>query len=213
MRTIGEVIRQARVKKKLSRVELKKETKIKKEFIEAIEKEEWNKLPELPVVTGFVKNIAQALGLNKTKIVALLRRDYPPKTLRISPKPDVSDKFTWSPRLTFFVGVFLVAFLIIFYLGLQYINFVSPPSLTVDNPQEAQVISENMLSVSGTTDADATVSVNNQPVLIKEGGEFETEIEIFEGTYEVVVIATSRSGKETVIRRKIVPELEESTRE
>lgn len=208
MRTIGEVIRQARVKKKLSRAKLEQETKIRREFIEAVEKQEWSKLPELPVVTGFVKNIAQTLGLNKEQTVALLRRDYPPKNLRISPKPDISDKFTWSPRLTFFVGVFLVAFLIIVYLGLQYVNFISPPSLAVDHPQETQVVSENTLRVSGATDVDATVSVNNQPVLIKENGEFETEIEIFEGTNEVVVIATSRSGKQTIIRRKIIPKLE-----
>ena len=40
-----------------------------------------------------------------------------------------------------------------------------------------------------------------------ENGYFSAKIEIFEGTSEVVVIAKTRSGKETVIRRKIVPEL------
>ena len=43
--------------------------------------------------------------------------------------------------------------------------------------------------------------------IVGEDGTFETEIEIFEGTGEVVVVAKSRSGKETVVARKIKPEL------
>src|SRR3989344_7090733 len=108
MKTIGQAIKETRVKKNISFSKLAAITKIKKEFIQAIEKENWQLLPEYPVVTGFVKNIAQALGLNRKGIVALLRRDYPPKELTINPKPDVAREFVWSPKLTFFAGIALV---------------------------------------------------------------------------------------------------------
>ena len=207
MKTVGKTIKEARVKKKLSKEKLEKETKIKKEFIDLIEKEIWEKLPEYPVVVGFVKKISSVLALNEKHVVALLRRDYPPKILRVNPKPDVSSKFTWSPRLTFLAGIILVMVIILGYLGIQYVHFVSPPQLEITVPTDSQVVREENLRVVGKTNPGASVLVNNQPVIVSDNGEFSAEIEIFEGTEEVTVIARSRSGKETVIRRKIIPEL------
>jgi len=203
MRSIGEVIKQARSEKKFSLAKLEKETKIKKGFIEALEKGDWKNLPELPVITGFVKNIAGALKINKKQMVALLRRDYPPKKLRVNPKPDVSDKFIWSPKLTFLIGSLTVFFTILTYLGFQYKSFTALPSLEIETPQENQVVTKNILTVSGLTDTETTIKVNNQPVLVDENGRFSAEIEVFEGTEKIVIKATSRSGKETEVTRKI----------
>jgi len=77
----------------------------------------------------------------------------------------------------------------------------------VEQPKDEQVVGERQVLVSGKVNPEATLKVNNQPVLVNEDGTFEVEIEIFEGTSEIVVVAKSRSGKETVIRRKIKPEL------
>lgn len=208
METIGKVLKKARVRKRFSQARLEKETKIKREFIEAVEKEEWKKLPEFPVVLGFVKNLGRTLALDQKRVVALLRRDYPPRSLRINPKPDVSDKFIWSPRFTFVVGVAVVVVIILGYLSFQYKKFISPPNLEVYEPAEGETIIEQKVFVLGITDPDAVIKINNQLVLVSEEGEFEAEIEIFKGTEELVIRAVSRSGKETIIRRKIIPELE-----
>lgn len=209
MKTIGETLKEKRKEKNLSLADLEKETKIKPEFIKAIELGKWEDLPERPVVSGFVKNIAESLGMDTKQAAAIFRRDYPPdKNLRINPKPDLTKKFKWSPRLTFFVGVFAIFLVTISYLALQYMGFVSPPTLLVNSPEENQVVNERMVVVSGSTDPEAQVLVNNQPVIVEKTGEFRTEVEIFEGTEEIVVKAVSRSGKETVVTRKIEPELE-----
>ena len=208
MKTIGETLKETRIRKKYSRARLEEETKIKKEFIEAIEKGNWEDLPEYPVVQGFVKSIATTLKVNEKQTVARLRRDYPPKKLRISPKPDVSDKFVWSPKLTFLVGVVAVSLIVLSYLTFQYIDFISPPPLSVDRPKDGEVINQNTIIISGKSDPEAVVKVNNQLVLVEEDGSFYSEIEIFEGTEEIEVKAISRSGKETVVRRKIIPRLD-----
>ena len=207
MRTIGEIIKDARVKKKYSLNKLEFVTKIKKGYLEALEKENWVTLPEYPVIQGFVRNVASSLKLDKRQIAALLRRDYPPKALRINPKPDIAEKFIWSPKMTFVTGVAIVAILVLGYLGLQYFSFISPPELTLEGPKEEEVVKEREVKVFGVTDPEAVVTVNNQPALISEDGRFSVTIEIFEGTEEIVVIAKSRSGKETKISRKIKPEL------
>ncbi|MCL5019658.1 MAG: helix-turn-helix domain-containing protein, partial [Patescibacteria group bacterium] len=107
MKNIGEFIKYFRLKKKLSREKLEAKTKIKKEFIEAIENLKWDELPDYPVVSGFVKNIAKALDQDERHLSALLRRDYPPKDLKVSPN-QIKEKFKWSPRSTFVTGIAVV---------------------------------------------------------------------------------------------------------
>lgn len=208
MKTIGKVLKETRVRKKYSRVKLEKETKIKKDFIKAIEEEDWDSLPEYPVVAGFIRSMSGVLKVDRKQAAARLRRDYPPKSLRINPKPDVSSKFTWSPRLTFIAGVLVVSAIIVSYLGFQYIGFISPPPLTVESPNDGDIVKDRVIQVSGKTDPNAVIRVNNQPVLVAEDGSFVSQIEVYQGTHFIEVRAVSRSGKESVVKRKIIPELE-----
>jgi transcriptional regulator with XRE-family HTH domain len=208
MKTIGKFLKHARLKNKHTREDLAKETKIKKDFIEAIENESWERLPEYPVILGFVKKIAQSLGVKQEQAIAILRRDYPPKTLPVNPNPDIDSKFIWSPKLTFISGVVVVVLVVLGYLGFQYFKFVSPPELKVSQPVEGIIVEERSLLVTGKTEVDATIRVNNQPVLVDDNGNFETEIEINESTSEIQIEAVSRSGKVTIVKRTINPGFE-----
>ena len=204
MKTIGQILKNARVKKKYSLAKLEDLTKIRKEFIDSIEKENWENLPAFPTIFGFVKSISAPLGLDERTASATLKRDYPPKDLTISPKPDISSKFTWTPKLTFALGIGVVILSILGYLIFQYSRFTSAPSLKVESPKEGQVVSGNAVLVFGSTDSDAKVIINNQPVLVDADGKFSVSIEVVSETKEIITKAISRSGKETVVSRKIV---------
>ena len=207
MRQIGTYIREARLKKKYSLSHLEGMTRIKREFLDAIERESWEALPAFSVVSGFVKSIAKALELDEKQTSAFLRRDYPPKDIRINPKPDVSDRFFWTPKFTFFAGVFLIFALIVGYLGFQYVNFISPPKLEVIVPKEGQIVTRQFFNVEGKVSPDSTVKVNNQLATVEDDGSFSSQIEVSNILAEVVVSAVSRSGKETIIHRTIKPDL------
>jgi len=203
MRKIGDFIKDARLAKRLSRKDLGEKTKIKQSFIEAIEKEEWEKLPPFPVVMGFVKSISHFLDIDDRETIAILKRDYPIKPVVISPKPDVETRFVWSPRKTFLVGVAIIVFLVAGYLGFQYKKFLSPPNLMVNEPKEGQNIKVGETHVAGTTDPDASIKVNNQPALVSDKGDWETDIDVDKNTTTIVVESLSRSGKKTIVNRKI----------
>jgi cytoskeletal protein RodZ len=203
MKTIGQIINSARVKKKLSLRKLEEETKIKATFIDSIEKEKWNDLPAFPTISGFVKSISAPLGIDEKMAIAVLKRDYPPKKLNINPKPGVPLQLTWSPKLTFIIGTSVIVLVVLSYLGYQYLRFISPPGLTVESPKENQIVSGNSVPVFGTTDSDVKITVDNQPVLVDQDGKFSTNIEITGTTKEVDIVATSRSGKVRGISRKI----------
>lgn len=207
MQKIGSFLAESRLKKKYSISRLEEETRIKSVFLESLEKEDWGSLPDFPVVSGFVKNISKALGANEKTALALLRRDYPKQEVNLNPKPDVSNNFSWTPKLTFFVGVVVIVCLILGYLGFQYAGFINPPRLEVTAPKEGETIKKVEYEVRGKTDSGATVKVNNQPALVDDSGNFKTEIEVSKDLNEVVVKATSRSGKETTVSRTIKVEL------
>jgi cytoskeletal protein RodZ len=208
MLTIGEHFKKVRHARGITLDELENKTKIKRVFLRSIEKDEWQKLPEYPVLFGFIKNIAKALGMDEAKAVAIFRRDYPLPELSLTPKPPLKKEFRIGPRLTFLVGIALVIVILLSYLGFQYFKFVRPPALNVLEPTQGQVVRKKTLKISGKTDPDAVVKVNNQPVLVSNDGNFETEIDIFEGTHQVDIVAISRSGKVTAIKRTINPQLE-----
>lgn len=210
MKTIGLYLREQRKRKNLSFEDLSAKTKIRREFLVSVEKEEWDKLPEFSVVSGFVKNMADAVEMDRQQAVALLRRDYSLRNAKaeVNPRPEVPREFRLSPQLTFILGVGAVIGAIAFYLLFQYFSFTRPPALAIYTPEEEEIVFEQELSVTGKTDPGTTVIVNSQPALVQEDGLFATTIEITQNSTIIDVVAKSRAGKETRISRKIKPELE-----
>lgn len=203
MKTIGQILKDARIKKKYSLNRVEEITKIKKQFIDLIEKQRWSSLPPFPTVFGFVSSLSTSLGIDEKMAVAVLRRDYPPKKLSINPKPDMASKFSWNPKLTFAIGIATVLILIFGYLGFIYTKFISSPDLKIESPKEGQIVSGREVLVFGSTGSDAKIEVNNQPVLVDENGKFSVNIEVTAETKEIVVRAISRSGKTTEIKRTV----------
>lgn len=203
LKTFGQVIRESRLEKHFTLDDLETATKIRRNFLVAIEKENWGVLPEYPVLQGFVRSIGHALDTDENKLVAFLRRDYPPKQLPVNPKPDIEKKVRWSPRLTFVLGVLAIMLVVVGYLVYQYSVFVSPPNLVVDNPPDNFVTPELKVTVSGKTSSDATVTVNSQPFVVESDGKFAGEIEITPETNSLEIKATSRAGRASTLTRKI----------
>lgn len=203
MKTVGQILKEARLAKNISLRKLENLTKIKKEFILSIEDNNWDKLPDFPVISGFVKNLAVSLGVDPTKINAILRRDYLPKKLNINPKPDIIHKFSWSPKFTFIVGIGVLIIFVLSYLGIEYSKFISPPHLQIINPLENEIVLSNKVTVKGKTASDVNLTVNNQPIIVDQDGNFVGEIEITNETNDLLFVAISRFGKTSQKSRNI----------
>ncbi|SRR6266404_4455755 len=213
MKTVGDLIQEARLAKGYSKEKLGEITHIRASFITAIEKADWEALPEFAVTLGFIKSIAHFLDMSENQATSVFKRDYPPKLkgfldsarndMNGPRSKEIGKKFRWGPRLTFLAGVLIVISIVLGYLGFQYRKFNMPPSLTVSEPTQNQVITGSFLTVKGKTDSDAVVLVNDQPVTIDGSGYFSTQIDVAKSTAYVKVTAKSRGGKVTIISRTI----------
>ena len=72
---IGATLREARLNKKISLDELQQMTKIQKRYLEALEQGDFDRLPGEYYVRTFIRQYAQAVGINGEKLVAAFDGD------------------------------------------------------------------------------------------------------------------------------------------
>jgi cytoskeleton protein RodZ len=111
----GERLKRERELREVSMDELTKATRISARFVQALENEDWEKLPGGVFGHGFVRTIARYLGLNEEALLGeydLARADHlaaaPPKVEERIPSPP-----KWLP-------VAAVVILLLFVVGLFY---------------------------------------------------------------------------------------------
>ncbi|MCL5438358.1 MAG: helix-turn-helix domain-containing protein [Patescibacteria group bacterium] len=207
MLKIGQKLREERVKKNLTLEEISKATKIRASFLSAIEKGDYKKLPSPTYAQGFVKNYAEFLGLSSNKASALLRREFDEeKALRILPKglagkedfPVEGIKIRKIPII-----IILIFLIVLGYIIFQYrYTFLNPP-LEINSPKENAVIDSEIVEISGKTDSNSMVSVNNNPISVSDDGTFKKDIDLFPGKSTIKIKVTNRFGKETIIERHV----------
>lgn len=73
--TVGERLRAAREKKKLSLEDIAAQTRIPQRHLESIENADWDKLPAPTYTVGFAKSYASAVGLDRTDVGDQLREE------------------------------------------------------------------------------------------------------------------------------------------
>ena len=75
--SIGQVLRTAREDKKLKLSDIAEKTKIKRTFLEYLENDEFEKLPNVITAKGFTKVYAEVLGLNAQELGETFSRRFP----------------------------------------------------------------------------------------------------------------------------------------
>ncbi len=208
MRTVGQILKEEREAKFYSLDEIEKATKIRKELLKALEEDDYSKLPPPTFVQGFIKNYGKFLGLNVEKLLAIFRREFsdrknPPKIMDAWKTPLSEAKFRLTP--TKFISALVIVLIIAFfaYLWFEYRFLVGAPFLEVTQPPDQASITQDSVNVSGKTDPETKIDINNQEVSVDQSGQFSQAIKLTESSTTISVIATSKSGKTTKIDRTV----------
>jgi len=138
----GERLKREREMREVSLNELTKATRISERFLEALENEQWDRLPGGVFGRGFIRTIARYLGLDEESLLAeydLARSD---QAQPATPKPE--ERIPSPPKWMPFVALLGIAAIVagLFYAGLyawrRYIahryNRQSSVSLTLAQP-------------------------------------------------------------------------------
>lgn len=204
---VGQRLYEERKRCGLSIEDVSKATKIRISFLSALEKGDYRKLPSSTYSYGFVRNYAKFLGLPEEEILALFKREYDEdKFYKILPEGLARGKDFPLRRIRFaqtFKVVILIFAVFLLYILFQYRYAILNPPLDISSPKEGEAIELPEVFVSGKTDSNATLFVNNEAVLLDKEGNFKKSISVFPGKAKVTVKAVNKFGRTTIIERNI----------
>lgn len=221
MRKVSEFLKEEREKKGYSLEDIEQMTKIRKNFLTAIEEGRFYKLPSEAYALGFVKNYAEFLGLPKNKIIALFRREYElfsggknsssfdtnweVKRKNRVEKEEVIPRYRkntnrfrksrlFSAKALLIVFLFLV---VLSYIFFQYNSIIFGPPLSLTSPKNNEVFRESVVEIAGETDPYSTVNIDGEDAYVNLDGSFKKSLYVFPGNKKITVVAKNRYGKET----------------
>ena len=206
MLRVGERLQKERIRKGLTIEDVAKATKIRPEFLRAIEEGAYKKLPSSAYIQGFIRNYTAFLGLPIKETIAVFKREFDEREF-IDVLPDSFTKkrntlsgFRLGPT------TILLAFIILFVVGYmlyQYRAAFLNPMLTISIPQENAVISTQTVTVNGKADSNTTVTVNDIPVYVDKDGNFRKDLSVFSGQTTIVIKESNSFGRTTTVIRHI----------
>lgn len=212
MKTIGVYLREARKKSGLSLEEIATKTKIRLDYLEAIEADKFEDLPAATFVKGFIRSFAIAVRTDPGKALAIFRRDFDQDQKgNVVPRgfvePVAQSSNIWNPRTSSLVILVSIILVILGYIGLQVRSSIVAPALTLYQPEADAVITQNPVEVSGKTRPDALVRINSQPINTQADGSFSVLLELGNGEHLIQVTAESRDGKSSQETRQVQVQL------
>lgn len=207
-KTVGEMLKDERISHRINISDLSKRTRIRLEYLEALENNQFNKLPAATFVKGYVKIYAQLFGFDSGPLLALLRRDYKESAKgQLVPRdfltPLLKKRRHLKPVTFVMIGFALIFLTLLSYISIQWWLLQRPPSLVVSEPAEFANVGPKV-TVKGQTKPEVLVVVNDQPVALQPDGSFETEVSLMtEGILTLIIEATDDRGKTSIVQRQV----------
>ena len=203
----GQKLYEERVRRGLSIEDVSQATKIRPSFISAIEKGEYGSLPSQSYAQGFVRSYIKFLDLPEEETMAVFRREFDAKkTFKVLPEglareQEFSVNRFKLKQTALVIGIFFLILLL--YVLFQYRYAIINPPLNISYPKDNMTLSAQTIVVSGTTNPDSTVYVNNNPVAVSENGNFKKEIDVVPGENKIIIKSVNRFGRTTALTRVI----------
>src|SRR5438093_13196754 len=116
---LGETLRRARLSKNVTFEDAERVTRIRREYLEALEREDFTKLPAPVYARGFLRSYSGYLGLDPGELLPFFPVGHVEEP-QLDPLPEVQQPRTWNMSGVIAIGV--VAGLILLVVGLYSIG-------------------------------------------------------------------------------------------
>ncbi len=208
----------AREAKGVDLLRAERETKIRRQYLAAMEQGAWSELPAPVYARGFVRNYAVYLGMDPDEALAAWSRErgeIPVEPAIVVPRPIEAPRrgLVIGPGIIVAALVTVGALAIVAYIGFQLLRFSEPPTIAVTDPVAAVTeVAEDATTYTlrGTTIARGEVTVRapgraDIRVIAASDGTWRTVVDLRRGENRFAVSAMDPStGKESEAPVEIV---------
>ncbi len=203
--TLGEKLRQLREDRRMRIHDLSRKINVKEQYLDALEKGQYNILPTKVYVKGFVQSQARFFGVPEKVLLNLFEREYSVyHNINNTDEEETFSKLPKVPRFVFTPRILVVGFGLLIlsavgmYLYFSVDNFISSPWLIVDSPAHDSVVMSDSVRVQGKTRNNSRVFINGQQVFVDIDGLFVDDVGLAQGINTVQVKSVNKFDKETV---------------
>jgi cytoskeletal protein RodZ len=185
-RSLGDLLRSTRARKKIALTDVEEATKIRGRYVQALENDAWEQLPSLVYAKGYLDQYARFLGI-ADEVVAeryeMARATYEARCGRspIGPRKALSLSYAQiTPRLVGISTVCGAFILLASVVGTQLMQFTAQPSLEIISPSVTPGLevktAEKSLMIKGHVEQTDELTVNGAVVSLQGDGTFQAEV-------------------------------------
>ncbi len=155
MDPLGDYLKQAREKKGVSFEQISSQTRIQEYHLQALESEDFAKLPAKVFAKGFVRSYAKALGLDEEEV--LQRFLQTSATFYDQQEPDAQEPHVQvtleapprqGPNWSLVLGIIVILAIITVWYGFPKKQEIQPPLPEAEVPQAIEPINEPILPIA-----------------------------------------------------------------
>lgn len=206
-KNIGKLINKRRRELNLELKKISRKLNISKKYLEAIENNRLDLLPNGIYGEKYFKKYTEFLNIDENIIKDDLKElsednDKNPFSSKKANKKD----FIAFPRLTRNITFFIIIILCTLYLSLYAKKIFSPPELSIIYPEENLSTKEKNILIKGYVEKEAEIRINEELILTNSDGYFQKEINLKIGANNIKISAKKKYGNEEIINRVILVE-------
>ncbi|HRY52658.1 MAG TPA: helix-turn-helix domain-containing protein [Candidatus Portnoybacteria bacterium] len=208
--SFGEKLKTAREEAGLTKEKVVQLLSLPAKYLDYLENGEIEKLPADVYSKGILRKYAKLISLDEKELVGEYEKESRIashlKNQAHQALPTLrSRRFIITPKtLSWGLGT-VVLFLVIGYFFYQLHFLLSPPSLKIFEPAEADFIAESSsVLFKGQAEPGVKLTINGQQSYIDKDGNFEQEISLFQGLNIIKVEAVNRFNKSSSELRRIM---------
>jgi len=213
LETLGEKLRRHREKNGWSQEKAARLISTNADNIIKIEAGDFAAMPPAVYATNILKNYAKLLQLNPIMVIECYQKEKKlfDKIQQRRVKQKISRFYQaindfLNPRTLKYLIIILLFAAVIAYLGFEVNRIISPPAVEIFSPADDLTTTDSQVIISGQTEKEVSVQINDQPLLIDQAGRFTLTLNLQNGLNIVKISARKKHSKETVIHKKIMVE-------
>lgn len=206
-KTVGEILSETRREQNLSLEEVADVTRLRLTHITALEAGDYENLPGGVYSEKILETYANFLNLDLTGLKKIFEKEN--LTSRRIKKATFLQKissknFIVTPRLIEISVAAVFVILLLTYLSFEINNIFSPPNLSLLSPENNLTTEAPTITVSGYTEKEVNVKINDQAIQTDAAGNFNETISLKTGLNVIKVSAAKKRSRENIIYRQVI---------
>lgn len=202
---IGEILKEARYRTGLSLKIISKHVHINHKYLEALEKNNWKKIPGEIYGKNFLKEYCNFLKIPvpEIKFPLLTDEDIFSHKNNFTKKIKHLDLINLPKKIKFYLFV-LAVFIFMCYIVWQINIITQPPTIEILYPKNDLITRENILTIAGKVNSEVKIKVNNEDVILSPENYFSQNINLTPGLNNIIIQGKTKYSKTRIIERKII---------